>query len=130
MKKIIAFFVFYFLVVSAHAQDDLLGRWKDKNYPDFYRYQFWRNNEFIYKYSWKDQGQTRTNEVLGAWKTGTWTFKNQSGSNDTCKLLIYAGPMECCFDYVFIGNNLIIKNKYNSNSYGGMRENRVLIKDQ
>jgi len=130
MKKIIIFLAFFFLMVSAHAQDDLIGRWKDKNSPDFYRYEFWRNNEFRYKYSWKDKGQTKTNEVLGAWKTGTLTFKNQNETSDTCMLLIYAGPMECCLDFEFIGNNLIIKNKYSSNSYGGMCENRVLIKDQ
>ena len=68
MKKIIIFVAFCFLAVSAHAQDDLQGRWKDKNYPDSYRYEFWRNNEFIYKYSWNDQGQTKTNEILGAWE--------------------------------------------------------------
>jgi len=128
MKKIIVFFAFYFLVVCAHAQDDLLGRWKDKNDPDLYQYEFRRNNEFIYKYSWKDQGQTQINEVKGAWKIGGWVIKRSGAISDTCRLKVFAGPMECCFDFEFISNNLIMKNKYSSNSYGGMCENRVLIK--
>lgn len=128
MKKIIISALLCLIAVSAFAENSIIGRWKDKSDPSSYIYEFKEGNEFIYTHKWNYNGKTKTRVYKGVWEIGAWHITSSSGINRTCNLTIYAGTEECCFDFKFIGKNLILTNKYKSDSYGNMCENRVLLK--
>ena len=130
MKKIIISALFFLTAVSAYADDSIIGRWKDKSEPSSYQYEFKKGNEFVYTHIWNYKGKTKSSVNKGVWEIGKWTITSSSGINRTCNLTIYAGTEECCFDFKFIGKNLILTNKYRSDSYGNMCKNRVLIRDE
>ena len=130
MKKIIISALLFLTAVSAYADDSIIGRWKDKSEPSSYQYEFKKGNEFVYTCTWNYKGKTKSSVKKGVWEIGTWTITSSSGINRTCNLTIYAGTEECCFDFKFIGKNLILTNKYSSDSYENMCKNRVLIRDE
>lgn len=130
MKKIIVFILLYFFAVSAYAGDSILGKWKDKTYPFSYQFEFKENNDFIYTHNEKtSKGETDTYVYKGVWELGTWTITTGKNIEGLCTLTIYVGTRKCCFEYKFIGNNLILRNKYESGSYpSSICNSRVLIK--
>lgn len=130
MKKLIIFALLFLIAVSAYAEDSIFGRWKDKSEPLSYQYEFKKGNEFVYTHKWDYKEKTKSRVNKGVWEIGKWTITSSSGINKTCNLTIYAGTEECCFDFKFIGKNLILTNKYSSDSYGSMCKNRVLIRDE
>lgn len=128
MKKIIITTVVCLISVSAYAENNLLGIWKDKSEPLTYQYEFKEDNDFIYIHKWKYKGKQKSIVYKGVWEIGEWTIKRSTGINSRCNLTIYAGKDECCFEFKFVGDNLILSNKYDSDSNGSMCENRVLVK--
>lgn len=128
MKKIIFSALLCLIAVSAFAENSIIGRWKDKSNPSSYLYEFKERNEFIYTKKWDSKGKTKKNVYKGVWEIGAWDINRSSGINSKCNLMIYAGTEECCFNFKFIGDNLILTNKYKSESYSDMCKNRVLLK--
>ena len=128
MKKVIIFAALFFFAFSGYAQESILGKWKDKSDPSSYQYEFKKNNDFIYTQSWTYEGKTHTRVRKGVWEIGLWSITGPGDAVKSCTLTIYADTKECCFDYKFIGKNLIMTNNYRTDAYGGMCENRVLIK--
>ena len=118
------------IAVSAYAENSIIGRWKDKSEPFSHQYEFKKGNEFIYTHKWKSKGKTETHVNKGVWEIGAWTITKIGGIKSSCNLTIYAGIEECCYDFKFIGKNLILTNKYRSHPYRSMCENRVLIKKE
>jgi len=118
------------LAFSANTENSLLGKWKDKTHPDIYHYEFLKSQDFVFTYTWNEKGIPQKDVKKGVWEMGQWEITSPSGIKSRCNLTIYADTVECCFDYKFISGNLIITNRYKSDSFTlGMCENRVLIKE-
>ncbi len=128
--KLSVYIALILFTLNAYAADSIFGKWKDKSSPSSYKYEFKSNQDFIYSHYWKSQGNPKSSIKKGVWDIGDWSVTKPSGSKSSCNLTIYAGTNECCFDFKFIANNLILTNKYKTESYGSMCENRVLIKDK
>ena len=128
MKTTVVFIVLFFLAFSAQAENSIVGKWKDKNDPFTYQYEFKESNDFMYTYTWINLlGETQINVVKGVWEIGEWTATSESGNKSSCNLTIYADTDQCCFDYKFVADNLILTNKYKSSNVP-MCDNRVLIR--
>jgi len=134
------FLVLMLMATSANADNRIIGKWQDKGNPD-QSYTFENGNEFTFAYSFvpvRDsyvlgQGTTKKHVVYkGVWETGNWTLTTKTNGKVTgeeqCHLTIYAGEDQCCFDYKFIGNNLVLTNVYKTSAYARMCNNRVLVK--
>ncbi|RZB33606.1 MAG: hypothetical protein SRB2_03872 [Desulfobacteraceae bacterium Eth-SRB2] len=130
MKKTLILAALCLFAVSAFADNGIIGRWKDKSEPTSFQYEFKKGNEFIYTHKWNYEGKTKTRVYKGVWEIGAWSITRSSGTSRECNLTLYAGTEECCFNFKFIGDNLILTNEYRSNSYGDMCKNRVLIKSE
>jgi hypothetical protein len=130
MKKSIFLLTIILQAFSAHAENSIIGKWKDKNDPAAHQFEFKVGNDFIYVNKWSYEGQRKSKQSVGVWEIGAWTITSPNGVERSCSLTIYADTKECCFEFKFLANNLILTNKYNSSGYGSMCENRVLIKDE
>jgi len=134
MQNLLVFSFLSMLSFSVAAENSIFGKWKDKNDPSSYKYEFKKNNDFIYTNYWKSKGDTKSTVKKGVWEIGEWTITQPSGNKSTCGLMIYADTTECCFSFKFIANNLILTNKYSSISFNGMTigmcANKVLIKNK
>jgi hypothetical protein len=126
MKKIMFIVSLLLLVSSAHADDRILGKWKDKNKLCVYKYEFKENQGFIYTKTYSS-GEAST--TAGVWEIGLWTITRPDGVKKECELAIYAGEDQCCFEYKFIAGHLILTNIYKPGHGHGMCENRVLIRE-
>ncbi len=128
MKQLlIILIVLSFFSVTAYGEG-ILGKWKDKSEPSSYKYEFKKGNDFIYTRTWITDGKAKSSKELGVWEIGSWTVTSPKGNESSCGLTIYAGTLECCFDFKFIANNLILTNKYKSTNYSAsMCSNRVLV---
>ncbi len=118
MKKIMFLVSLLLLASSAYADDRILGKWKGKTEPFTYQYEFKKNHDFIYTWTWIDgeTGEIRTDIKNGVWEIGSWTLTDFRGNESTCSLEIYTDEMHCCFEYKFIVDNLIMRNVYKSSS--------------
>jgi len=114
-----------FTLSVAAKESSILGKWKDKSNPSTYKYEFKKNQDFIYTYIWK----AKKEESKGVWDIGSWTA-TKGEIKRSCNLTIYADTNECCFGFKFIANNLILTNEYSKDNFDSMCENRVLIKDK
>lgn len=124
----------------AQADEALLGKWVDKSYPEKYQFEFSKNNDFTFTSVVSNKNlvvkdlkasyvtKTKTNRYNGVWETGDWVITKGDGSKSSCSLTIYVGSDECCFEYKFIGNNLILTNKYSANKHSWKCVNRVLVR--
>ncbi len=128
MFKAISLAVFALNLPCVFANDELLGVWTDKSYPDKYTYVFNKNNDFTYINKYIVQYKTKIDTSKGVWEVGAWTITAPKKTEQSCNLTIYANSNECCFAYKFIGDNLILTNKYKIQSYGSMCANRVLVR--
>lgn len=113
--------------LNTYGANSIYGNWKDKSQPDLYGYEFNKNNEFVYIYNWVYKGTIKSSTNKGVWEIGKWIVTSPNGLENSCNLTVHADTHECCFDYKFIADNLILTNKYKS-GYTPMCENRVLIK--
>lgn len=129
MKKILFFLTLFFLPLPTHAENSIVGKWKDKTNPA-YQYEFKKGQDFIFTYTWNNKGKTQTRISKGIWEIGVWTITSSIGTERECNLTIYADTSQCCFKYKFIADNLIMTNEFKSNSYDGMCKNRVLIREK
>ena len=128
IMKHIALLLLLVIATNANADNALLGKWKDKSKPDVYRYEFAKNNDFIYTNTTNYSGKLNVNVSKGVWETGAWLItNNKTGAKHSCRLTVYAETIECCFEYKFIANNLILTNEHSTERYGSMCESRVLI---
>jgi len=132
MKKIIFFVSLLLLTSSALAEDRILGKWKDKNNP-IYQFEFKKNQDFIFAHTLGDGSDSIT---TGVWEIGSWTIADSFGTEEReCNLAIYAGELQCCFNYKFIADNLIITCIYSDPSIISpelvfyLCTNRVLIRE-
>jgi len=116
--------------VNAYGVNSILGKWKDKSAPSSHKYEFKKNQDFIYTYNWNDRGLPKSRTKKGVWEIGSWVVTKPDGNKQSCDLTIYADTNECCFSFKFIANNLILTNRYKTESYIPMCENRVLVKDK
>jgi hypothetical protein len=125
MKKILFFLTLFFLPLSAHAENRIVGKWKDKTNTT-YQYEFKKGQDFIFTRTFSSG---KNSVMKGVWEIGKWTRTLLNGSKQSCNLRIYAGTDECCFEYKFFAGYLIMSNRYKSNyqDFEGMCENRVLI---
>jgi hypothetical protein len=113
-----------------YSKNNLIGTWQDKTYPR-YQYKFLETHDFIYSTTYTDEGVKRSSLKNGVWEIGEWNVTSRKNiKSTTCNLTIYAGTKECCFEYKFIANNLILTNKYKSDPREAMCENRVLIREK
>jgi hypothetical protein len=130
MKKIIFFVSLLLLTSSALAEDRILGKWKDKNNP-IYQFEFKKNQDFIFAHT---LGGGSDSITTGVWEIGSWTITDSFGTEEECNLTIYAGELQCCFNYKFIADNLIITCMYSDSSIISTElvfylcTNRVLIR--
>lgn len=129
MKIIIPFLTLLIFATTVNADNNLLGTWKDKSESSSHKYEFKKDHDFLYTYTWNNKGKMQSHVVKGVWETGSWTVTSSRGTETECTLTIYAGTAQCCFEYKFIADNLIITKRYETNSYAGMCDNRVLIKE-
>jgi hypothetical protein len=118
------------VATSAQAENSILGKWNDKNQPSAHQYEFIKGHDFIYTHSWTHQGQARSSKSIGVWEIGSWKITKSNGSESSCNLTIYADTKECCFEFKFIANNLILTNKYSDGYGGSMCKNRVLVRSK
>ena len=123
--------VLMLMAISANADIRIIGKWQDKGNPDE-SYTFENGNEFTFNYV---LGQPPTEKHVvskGVWETGSWTLTTNTNGKITdekqCHLTIYAGDEQCCFDYKFIGNNLVLTDVYKTHVFTRMCHNRVLVK--
>jgi len=130
MKKIIVFLALYFIAFSAHAENSLLGKWTNKINPGQQTFEFIKGHDFIHTYNWEKDGKAMTNLTKGVWETGSWTIAKSGDIKQSCNLTIYLDEDECCFDYKFVADNLIMTKKYSANSYSSFCENKVLIREK
>ena len=107
VKKIIFLVSFLLLASSAHADSRILGKWRDKTKTTI-NFEFKKNQDFIYTYTYPN-GKNTVEE--GVWEIGSWTIGKRQ-----CNLSIYVGELQCCFEYKFIANNLILTSQYKSGS--------------
>ncbi len=114
--------------LNVNAGNSILGKWSDKSDPNAHTFEFKKGNDFIYIKKWIYQGKTKSSKSIGVWEKGSWVITTSKGSKDSCNITIYADTKECCFNYKFIGKNLILTSKYTDGYGGSMCENRVLIK--
>jgi len=124
VKKVIFFVSLLFLASSAHAEHSILGKWKDKNEP-LRQFEFKKNQDFISTRTYRN-GVSTVQE--GVWEIGTWTVTRSNGAKRECNLSIYLGDNQCCFEYKFIADNLILTNIHKL-GYGDICNNRVLIRE-
>jgi len=138
MKNTIIILIIFAFPILVHAENSIQGIWKDKSNPDSYQYEFKENNDFVFTSKWEDKkpwetkGRIETRLDKGVWETGGWEITKSGNVKSTCNLTIYAGSAKCCFDYKFIGNNLIMSLEYKNNDIGSysLCENRVLVKEK
>ena len=133
MKTLITFSLLIIANVCI-ADTTLIGSWNDKTAPFAYKYEFLKNNDFIYTYTANAHSISKMEvfENKGVWELGSWIIKNKETEKKmgACNLTIYAGTDSCCFEFRFIANNLILTNKFSSGSYKPqMCKNRVLIRE-
>lgn len=116
--------------LNVSAGNSILGKWNDKSDPTAHTFEFKKGHDFIYNHKWVYQGKSKSSKSIGVWEKGSWVITNSKGSKDSCNITIYADTKECCFNYKFIANNLILTSKYTDGYGGTMCENRVLIKSK
>ena len=130
MKILISIAILLLVASSAYAENSILGKWNDKSDPSAHQFEFVKGHDFIYIHRWTYQGQAKSSKSVGVWEIGDWKITSSKGSESSCNLTIYADTKECCFDFKFIANNLIMTNKYSDGYGGSMCENRVLIRSK
>lgn len=134
MKKVIVILSLYFIASSAYAENNLLGKWTNKSNSGQQTFEFIKGHDFIHThtYNWVNDGKalTNTNVTKGVWETGTWNVTKSGDVKDSCNLTIYLNEDECCFDYKFIADNLIMTRKYSAKSYSSFCDNKVLIREK
>lgn len=128
MRPLLTIVMLLVIASNAQAEKSILGKWNDKSDPSAHQFEFVKGNDFIYTHHWTYQGQNKSSKSIGVWEIGAWTVTSSSGSKSSCNLTIYADTKECCFEFKFIANNLIMTNKYSDGYGGSMCENRVLVK--
>lgn len=123
MKNLILIIMFLLLCPSlVYAENSILGKWRDKK--ELYenpQFEFKKNQDFIYTRT-DSNGNSFSEE--GVWETGSWTV-----GKSKCNLSIYIGENQCCFEYKFIANNLILTSVYKSGYSPTICDNRVLIRE-
>lgn len=131
MERIVIAALYIIFSGPYYEVHSIVGRWKDESFPFRYQYEFKKGNEFVYTYKWNvSAAETRTHVYEGVWKIGEWIIPGSSSFNKTCKLTINVGAEECCFDFKFIGKDLILTNRYSSSSSRDMCEDRVLVREE
>jgi len=116
--------------LNAYAENSILGKWKDKSDPSAHKYEFKEGHNFIYIQKWNYQGKSKSSTSKGVWEIGEWTITSFIGGESSCNLMIYADSKQCCFNFKFIANYLILTIKHKSEGNGAICKNRVLIKDK
>ena len=130
MKGLLVITAITFIVPASLADESIIGTWRDKTEPNSYEYKFNNENDFVFTRKLTYKGETKSQVLKGVWEIGSWKITNSFGLTESCNLTIYAGTQECCFEYKFVANNLILENKYNPNNASYMCNNRVLIRGE
>ncbi len=127
MKIISIFITLFFVTISAHAEDSIVGIWLDKSKPSYQQYEFKADHDFISTVIFTDKnGKSHKNVKKGVWEIGVWNITSSTGINSKCNLSIYLDSDQCCYDIKYIADNLILTNQYGS-TYG-ICANKVLRK--
>jgi hypothetical protein len=132
MKTLVILATLACIVPASFADERIIGAWKDKSEPEHYEFEFKDGNDFVFTQTWGHVGELESRVLKGAWEIGSWKITNSTGLTESCNLTVYAGTQECCFEYKFIADNLILESRYTSNkkTYAIMCDNRVLVKSK
>lgn len=129
--KIIHIALLILATAYLYAEEGIFGVWVDKNEPSSYKFEFARNNDFIYTHTSTHEGKDKSIKIIGSWELGTWSVMSSTkGDKGTCYIKIYADSAECCFDAKPITDNMVLTSLYTGGYSGSMCSNRVLVREK